>query len=395
MSQSTDDAERLLTGQAWRDWCDRLRALGDRILGDDYPGDARDRAEGVRAMARKIVYATQMEIEAGDAEFPTFVRLQDPYNQWGGPNPDNIYLRACIDPSATYRVWGDVTGVRQAIFSLHEGDMQLGEFGVYGECSLADLAAPDGQLEIAISPEPQPGNWIRSDPRARLFTIRIYQSDWQADAVPAFHIARAGREGVPRPPLEPAAVARALDRAATWIEKSTEFWNTYTQHAARRATPNEIAPAAGAAGGAGDIAYGNCFWHLAPEQALLITSEVPDADYWGFAVHTIGWLESGDFADRQTSLNHRQARVDADGLLRIVLSHTDPGVANWIDTEGRERGMLVYRWVWARSRPVPRATVLAVAEVGAKMPPDHPRLDPTVRREALARRREAAWRRYL
>lgn len=389
------DREQLLEGALWREWCARLSALGERILGSDFPGEERGRAEGVRALTRKIVYALQMEVEAGDPDHPTFVRLQDPYNQWGGPNPDNVYLRAAIDPNATYRVWGEVGGVRQAIFSLHEGDMQLGEFGVWGECSLRDLHSPDGRLELTISPHEHAGNWIRSDPRARLLTIRIYQSDWERDAVPPFHIVRAEREGLPRPPIDAAHLARALDRAATWVEKSTEFWNAYTRGAAERTAPNTVVAAANAAGGAADIAYGSCIWQLAPDEALLITGDVPDADYWGFALHTLAWLESGDFADRQVSLNHLQAHVDGDGKVRIAVAHDDPGVANWIDSEGRERGMLVYRWVWARTCPVPSAAVVPLADVAAHFPADHPRLDAAARRASLARRREAAWRRYL
>lgn len=380
---------------AWRRFCERLRGAGDEIFGDEYPSAPRDRAEGVRALLRKVVYAAQMEMEAGDPEFPAFVRLQDPFNQWGGPNPDNVYLRAAIDPTATYRVWADVTGVRQAIFSLHEGDMQLGELGVYGECSLDQLAAPQGALELFIAPRRLPGNCIVTDPKARIFTIRVYQSDWERDAVPPFHIERCGGEGVPRPALDAAAVERALERAAEWVEKSTRFWNAYTRRAWQHSEPNSVSAAAPAAGGADNIFYGHCMWELGPEQALLITSEVPDADYWAFTVHTLGWLESGDFADRQTSLNHRQAHVDGDGVVRLALAHDDPGVANWIDTEGRERGMLVYRWVWARSRPVPSATVVPLADVAAHFPADHPRLDAATRRRALARRREAAWSRYL
>ena len=385
----------LLTGDAWRNWCRRLEATGLEILGDAYPDTERDRAEGFRAITRKIVYATQFEIEAGDPEFPTFVRLQDPYNQWGGPNPDNVYLRANIDAHSTYRVWGDITGTRQVIFSLHEGDMQLGEFGVYGECSLDQLTVKEGELELFVSPTPHDGNWIESHPKARILTIRVYQSDWGRDAVPPFYIVKVGNEGRARPPLDALSMEKALDRAAKWIERSTSFWNSYTAEAWKRSTPNEIAAAAGAAGGADNIAYGSCCWELGPDEALIITSEVPDADYWGFSIHTLAWLESGDFADRQTSVNHKQAYVDDDGLVRLVLSGQDPCVPNWIDTEGRHRGMLVYRWVWAKTTPVPSAEFVSVGDVREKLPASHPLVEPAERRVELADRREQVWRRYI
>ena len=389
------ETEKLLSGQAWQEWCERLGKLGSELTDDTYPGDESERVEGFRALIRKVVYATQLEIEAGDTNHPTFVRLQDPYNQWGGPNPDNVYLRANIDAASTYRVWGKVSNVRQAIFSLHEGDMQLGEMGVYGECSLNDLATQDGALELIISAERRPGNWIEMHPKARIFTIRIYQCDWAKDATPPFHIACVGMEGVPRPPLSADALSQALERSALWIEKSTRFWNAYTMHAYKSQPINSVAPASATAGGADNIAYGNCCWELDQDQALLLTCEVPDADYWAFTLHTLGWLESGDFAERQTSLNNVQTFVDEDRLIRIVLAAQDPGVPNWIDCEGRRRGLLVYRWIWARSRPVPRAEVIALAQVRDKMPSKHPTITTDQRRTILARRREAVWNRYL
>ncbi|MGI9590240.1 MAG: DUF1214 domain-containing protein [Myxococcota bacterium] len=392
----SDDAARLLSGEAWRDFCRRLEATGEAILGEAYPDDPRTRAEGYRALTRLLVYSTQLEIEAGDPLFPSFVRHQDPHNQWGGPNPDNVYLRANIDPGESYRVWADdVRGVRQAIFSLHQGDMQLREYGVYGECSLDQLERrPDGGLELWLSPEDGPGNRIRMDPRARIFTIRIYQADWGADAAPPFQIERVGAEGVPRPVLTPEAVARGLDRSMRWVEASAAFWNQYTREAWDRGKPNAAAPAQPMPGGADNILYGACLWELADDEALLLEVEEPDADYWSFVTHTLTWLESGDFDQRQTSLNGQQTHVDPDGRVRLVVAHEDPGVPNWLDTEGRRRGMLIYRWVWARSAPIPAAQLVKRDAVRELLPADHPVVTPEERRCGLAGRRAQAWGRF-
>ena len=153
-----NDEQRLMSGAAWREWCDRLKATGESILAEGFPASPHDRAEGFRWLTRLVVHAAQMEMEAGDTRHPFFIRYETPHNQWGGPNPDNVYLRANVDPSCTYRIWADVTGVRQAIFSLNEGEMQLGELGVFAECSLDDLeVGADGRLEIWLSPDEQPG----------------------------------------------------------------------------------------------------------------------------------------------------------------------------------------------------------------------------------------------
>ena len=392
----SDDAARLLSGEAWRDFCRRLERAGEAILGESYPDDRRTRSEGFRALTRLLTYATQLEIEAGDPLFPSFVRHQDPYNQWGGPNPDNVYLRANVDPAQSYRVWAnDVRGVRQALFSLHEGDMPLQEYGVYGECSLDQLErGPDGSLELWISPDEGKGNRIRMDPKARIFTIRIYQADWAVDAAPPFHIERVGHEGLPRPPLTPDAMARGLDRSVRWVEASAAYWNQYTRAAWERSEPNQAAPARPAPGGADNILDGACLWDLAEDEVLLLEVDRPDANYWSFVTHTLTWLESGDFDQRQTSLNGEQSHVDPDGRVRIVLAHTDPGVPNWLDTEERRRGMLIYRWVWARNAPTPVARVTKSEALRELLPHHHPLVTPDERRRQLSQRRAQVWSRF-
>lgn len=393
--KTRDDRADGEPGEAWRRFCRRLEAAGDAIVADGFPSAPRDRAEGIRWLTRLAVHATRMEVEACDPRFPRFVRYETPDVQWGGPNPDNRYLRARVDPGLDYRVRADVRGVRQAIFSLHDGDMQEGRYGVFGETSLDALEiGDDGWLEIVISSSPQPGNWIDMHPDARLFTVRIFTSDWSLDATPPFHIERIGSEGVPPPHADPARLADALDRAAAWIEATSTYWNAYTSAGWQRATPNVPAPPSPAKGGADHILYGSCFWELADDEALLIECDVPDADYYGFTIHTLGWLESGDFADRQTSLSGHQMHVDADGRMRVVLSAGDPGVPNWIDTESRARGLLVYRFVWSRSAPVPSARVIPRDAVASAMPDGHPEIDAPERRRRLARRREAAWSRF-
>ena len=392
----TDDEARLASGEMWDAWCDRLKATGRAILADGFPDSPRERAEGLRWLTRLVTHATQLEVEAGDPSYPFFIKYETPHNQWGGPNPDNVYLRANVDPACSYRVWADVTGVRQAIFSINEGEMQLGEFGVFSERSLDQLeVGEDGLLEFWISPEERPRNWLPAHPKGRLLTVRIYQSDWERDAAPTFHIERIGAEGEPRPPIEPAGLARALDRAANWIERTAVFWNGYTSNAWSRATPNVAAPARSTPGGADNILYGSCFWELDEDEALVVECERPDAEYWGVTIHTMGWLESGDFADRQTSLSEHQMYVDEDGRFRVVVAHRDPGTPNWIDTEGRRRGMLVYRWVWAKNNPSPEARLLPLAQVREALPAAHPTVDAAARRAALSRRREAAWNRFL
>ncbi len=381
---------------AWRRFCDRIADVGDRLAAEPFPAAATDRAACVRHLARQLVMAVQGELEHGDPAHPTFHRYEEPWVQWGGPNPDNVYTRAAIDPGATYRVVGNVGVVRAAIFSLVDGDMHLGRFGVFGERTLADLdVADDGSVEIWISPDRHETNWIESHPDACLFLVRQYLCDWERDRAATFTIERVDTRGVAPDPVSAPVVSAALDRAATWIDSSIAFWCTYVERARETLPRNAVAPPSTPRGGAPTIAYGAGWWALAHDEALLITAEAPDADYWGWTVHHRFRLDSGDFAHRQTSLNMTQAFVDGDGRLRLVVAHRDPGVPNWLDTEYRPEGMLVYRSIGTRSRPVPEARLVPVASVREHLPSAHPTVAEPERREQLARRRAAVLARYL
>ena len=46
----------------------------------------------------------------------------------------------------------------------------------------------------------------------------------------------------------------------------------------------------------------------------------------------------------QTSLTADQAHVTSDGLIHLVVSGRDPGLANWVETLGRREGIMQFRW---------------------------------------------------
>ena len=381
---------------SWRAFCARLSAVGDVLAADPFPVSENERAVCTRHLTRQIVMALQAEVEHADAMHPTFHRYEEPWVQWGGPNPDNVYTRAAIDPAATYRVSGNVEGVRAAIFSLVDGDMHLGRFGVFSECTLDDLVVePDGTVEIVISPDRHDRNWMESYGDARMLLVRQYLCDWEHDRAATLTIERIDTRGTPPAPPAVQTFTDALDRAATWVERSIAFWCTYVERARETLPRNAVAPPSTPRGGAPTIAYGAGWWDLAADEALLITTDVPDADYWGWTVHHRYRLDSGDFAARSTSLNLAQTFVDDDARIRCVVAHADPGVPNWIDTEGRPEGMLVYRSIGTRSRPVPEATVVPLAALRDHLPPTHPVIDDGDRRERLARRRISVLARYV
>jgi hypothetical protein len=126
---------------------------------------------------------------------------------------------------------------------------------------------------------------------------------------------------------------------------------------------------------------------------VLLEFEPPRCRHWSVSLAT-WWWEAIDFTTRQSSLNHAQARLDADGVFRGVIAHEDPGVPNWLDTAGHERGTLIARFVMAERAPEVRSRVVKREELAGALPASTPSISPGERDASLARRRRAVWRRF-
>ena len=122
------------------------------------------------------------------------------------------------------------------------------------------------------------------------------------------------------------------------------------------------------AGGSSRIHYSFGFFELGPDDALIVDASPPDARFWDVQLYNMGWFETLDFANRVTSLNHTQGHLSPDGRFRAVVAHRDPGVPNWLDTQGYEQGMITFRWISARTDPTPVRDGGAAAD-GRRPPP--------------------------
>ena len=380
---------RLLDGRAWEEFCARLLEAGRFVRDFPLPDSPELRAEGYRYLLG-LVHSGLLQAGAlADADRPRFVRNPDSLAKWGAENADNQYLWARIRPDAAYRIHGRRESAFDFLIEVKEGYMQLGDDRNFATLAAHDLVlAPDASFEVRLAAEPPPGfagNFLPLHPDARYVAIRQYFQDWARESPARFTIERIGGAGEPPPPLAPAEMAERLSRAGEWTLTSTRFWADWVTQLRAAWQPGRLAPPRRFVGGADDILYGNDWWKLGPEEALVIESEVPDARYWAFQLCDV-WFRTLEYASRQTSVNGAQAVLDADGRFRAVVAHRDPGVPNWLDTGGQPEGMLQYRFVWARSSPQPSARVVPFAALREALPPGHPVVTPEQRRRALAAR---------
>jgi hypothetical protein len=127
-----------------------------------------------------------------------------------------------------------------------------------------------------------------------------------------------------------------------------------------------------------DVSGGN--FHLDPGEALIV--KVPDvpAGYSGIELMNV-FGAALPYTLAQTTLNNTTAFHDPDGYTYYVVSATNPGVANWLDSNGVSSGE-----IFARFENLPDGTdptglpvtteVVPVADVANYLPADTPTVSP-------------------
>ena len=115
-----------------------------------------------------------------------------------------------------------------------------------------------------------------------------------------------------------------------------------------------------AAGGDPNIVYYHSHWALAPDEALVIEVQPPECEHWNFQLNNY-WMESLDYQHFTIHTNKHLATYLADKSIRIIVTHQDPGLPNWINTCGHESGTMCFRWIRAKNHPQPSTRVVNVS----------------------------------
>lgn len=380
-----ENEKRLLSGEAWSDFCRTLERAGRTIL--DAPGreDPWVQAEGFRYLLGLLKVGISQAAEL-DPEQPRFIRIVDSFSGGGAENADNAYAHAHVRGDLAYRIWGTRGSVETFLVEVKEGFMQLGDVRNFATLEASELELePDGTFELFVGGERRGKNWIPLDPDARQVLIRQYFCNWESEIPASFDIECLGREGLPPTKVSAARAAEILDDAAHHVAQTASFWQEWVDDLRQRYDPSRVKPAEFYVGGADDIAYGNDYYVLPEGEAMILEFDLPDAKYWQFQLVDL-WFKTPDWPNLKNSINYRQAHLDADGRCRIVIAHEDPGVPNWLDTAGEREGVLQYRWIWTKDNPVPALRRVPIRDVRGALPAGTPTVTPEERRAEIHQR---------
>ncbi len=369
---------------------------GSFVKSHKWYGSEREQAEAYRHIVR-IMMNVLPESVLIDPDFPYFYEI-GPLSKSGMDNSDQHYLSTMINGSGVYRVWGSRGSSRRLDFSLYEQDA-LAE-------SLATLATEqlqtqeDGSFELILGGPRRDGNWLPMQPGRLRLLVRQVHSDWANELPGEVHVDRIDEERPVYPELDREIMAARLVEAANLLAQNVRRWPEYSRTRLEALLPaNTMGPPrdVGSTGGLTGRKMVGAHFDLAPDEALVIKVWPTRASYQGIQLGH-HWWESMDYANRQSSLTADQAVTSSDGAFYFVVCDKDPGVANWLDTEGFRRGVILMRYDGLpdselEANELPAATLVKHDELWTHLPADEPRLSAADRKEQIAVRRRHVQRR--
>lgn len=383
--------------QPWADYVDLLKAASEVELQLWAPDDEQLRAELYRQFAMNLSQGYFLYFQA-DPDYPDWAPFENSVFL-AQPNPDAVYHFSAVSGDGTYRVSGNRGNVPVAGFAT--GKHMIGMASPPGpgfnnyDLDMLDIAE-DGSFEVIFSsekPAGYQGNWLYLHPESRFLLLRQFSYDWGTEREVKVCIERLGQD-VLKPRMSVAAIDQQLrELFGGYVKRLSQLCQGIIGNTRSNRPAHQMQLTTYAELGNGDDwpqAYYDCIYDLQPDEALILETELPEQlVYWNVQVVDALWNQV-ELVHRQSSLNGHQAHIDSDGKFRAVLSVEDPGVANWLDSGGNLKGMLIGRWYRSSSHPTPTLTKVKRADLHRHLPPDTLFVTPEQRAEALRTRRLGA-----
>jgi hypothetical protein len=376
-------ADATKTEQALRSLVETLNEYGQSYLyqGPVAPSD-RDIAEGHRYLLHLLTAGTELFVE-GNPSHPEMAQIVSPTRKLMGDNADAYYFHASIAAEGQYRVHGESTGEIYLSLTVHSGDEPGGwATGVVGALNNQQFDTDgEGHWEVQLGQAVSGRNTIRTTTDTVSVISRHYylnKTYAAADAHlhPRIFIERLDAVPPPAPPTDEAMALRihALEQFIRANSIDRPLMNPLTTPEWFSLIPNTLgkptvwtAEEGGGGWGAVDNAYAAGMFRFGPDEALVIKGRMPECIFSSVLLWN-KYLQSFDYRYRQVSLNKAQIEQADDGSFTIVVAHRDPGVANWLDTEGRESGIVYWRFMLPEGEIAPLETsVVALADLQSKL----------------------------
>lgn len=369
----------------WQAILTAMSELQGIVWDDPLVQDELTRAEGLRYLSRLVGAALPLTMDAPSVEHPQFFNFLSTRIHYGLPAPDCFYLWAPVHGDHVYRISGDKGNAH-----LFDMEIRKDHIAHLADWQLLDRKAdfevgPDNQIEIYLSREERPGNWLQLPEGDGNLVFRQYFYDWITEQPAKLQIECLGAS-LPPKTLTSADIRRRTELLVDWFRNAPQQFSkvarSYYEAPKGRLHFDAISF------GWKDLQYGKGIYECDQDEAVVLEFTPPAARYWSLQLSNHFW-EARDYHLRQTSLNGHQAHIDEDGVVRLVISHQDPGVANWLDAGGHHQGLVAMRYYLADVQPVPTLQRIALSDLQNVLPTFTKTISQDARQQILQDRHRA------
>jgi hypothetical protein len=234
---------------------------------------------------------------------------------------------------------------------------------------------------------------MRIDGDHPTLVVRHFFYDWDTEQPSILQIERIGAEVAPkgRSVAADIAVSRQISALGEFVHDNVKFFLDFNAGPPVNGFMPPVDRSDMGAAAENRPVIGR--YELEPDEALILEVEPPEGVYWSYSIGN-QWWETIHYGRHQSSLNAHQVTVDSDGILRVVVSARDPGVANWLDTAGHSNGAMILRCVRTETAPTPTARLVKFDDVLSALPKDTAKVSAAERAAILAARRRAVHERF-
>ncbi len=354
-----------------------LQEIDARWSGPEWNLNSPEDIVGSHRALMHIMEASLVGYFEQDASQPDFRRIVTPSRKLTGDNSDAIYFDAPVSADHAYVIHGSIHGA--AYFSLtieegaEDGHMATNTAGVINDESLE--IDSNGHFTLYLGGEPRDKGWMALTRGASRVTTRHYFEHSSAaandpDLEPRIRIECLTAKGVPAAPTDE-TVAAGIRRVCNAVRGRTLGMPPMANSVLPvflSLTPNEFPqpqPPGDFGLAAFDAHYSMAPFFLGPDDALVITGRWPKCRFANVCLWN-RFQQTLDFRSRSVSLNRTQTVLESDGSFKMIIAHSDPGLPNWLDTEGNLFGMVFWRFFLVTGDvETPQATVMKLSDLGA------------------------------
>lgn len=389
----------------------------DRVDGPD-----RENLDRLNAAVDAYAMASAFQQQLLNSNKPTVVMQVAPPHTWYGQNveasrilydnPDTIYRFMGVNGASSYVITGKFADLANlpadTSFSVLTG-LNGNTSAVLTKDQL--VIGDDGTFTITLDKTPANGrqNHLQLTADTTIVATRNTLSDWATQQPMSLEITRVGGPpnslfsqlgGFAIPGIGPAVVRSPLLTAlvslvpplpfvppvlrgavtaiimALGVQREAQYMAVATEDPStgQRIEPNVLKNPARNAEFLATQLQSAGYFQLADDEALVITINRAGAGYFVVPV-TDDWTVTKDYWNQQTSLNNVQSVADDAGntTYTIVVSPSDPGVANWVSTGGLNQGTISIRFQdidpAVAHLPTVSAQVVPLSALGSVLPP--------------------------